>query len=98
LYKAAGTAHAHDQFNTYASPPNSELLRKYGHVDVYPLPEEVTSILQAEELRDWPQGNPGDEVVIEGDKVVSAISSVSGTSESQLQERVDWWLEEGQDE
>ena len=65
---------------------------------MYPLPGQVASLLQPEELADWPLGNPGDEVVIEGDRVLAAASRISGKSEETLQERVDWWLEEGQDE
>lgn len=86
------------QFNTYASPPNSELLRKYGHVDQYPLPEEVVALLQEEEIGGQPTGNPGDEVVIEGDRILAAVHAITGKSEGKLQERAEWWIEEGQDE
>ena len=48
-------------YNTYSAPPNAELLRKYGHVDVLPLPYE-----------DWPYGNPEDDVDIDGASVVKA--------------------------
>jgi SET domain-containing protein 6 len=90
---------AHElQFNTYASPPNSELLRKYGHVDTYPLPEDVLALLEKDEIAEYPLGNPGDEVVLEMDHIVRAIHSVTGKSESKLQERAEWWMEEGQDE
>jgi SET domain-containing protein 6 len=86
------------QFNTYASPPNSELLRKYGHVDTYPLPEDVLALLKEDEIADYALGNPGDEVVLEMDHIVDAIHKVTGKSETKLQERAEWWLEEGQDE
>lgn len=55
-------------------------------------------MLGPEELGDWPNGNPGDEVVIEGDRVFDVVAKVTGADEEKLQERVDWWLEEGQDE
>jgi hypothetical protein len=82
-------------------------LRKYGHVDVYPLPEETLSKLP-EELRIWPNGNEGDEVEITGEVVLDAAVQVwaagSKTAEEQekykaeLGERVDWWLEAGEEE
>ncbi|KAH8083611.1 hypothetical protein HD553DRAFT_312778 [Filobasidium floriforme] len=94
-------------FNTYGSPSNSYLLRKYGHVDVYPLPEETLSKLP-EELRIWPNGNEGDEVEITGEVVLDAAVQVwaagSKTAEEQekykaeLGERVDWWLEAGEED
>jgi SET domain-containing protein 6 len=95
------------QFNTYGSPSNSYLLRKYGHVDVYPLPEPILSNLP-ETLRTWPHGNEGDEVEISGEIVLRAAVDVwadgSRTQEEkegrrvELAERVDWWLEEGEEE
>jgi SET domain-containing protein 6 len=100
------------QFNTYGSPANSYLLRKYGHVDVYPLRDDIVSELP-EEYKIWPMGNEGDEVEITGDVVVQAalrvwsIAAGGKTLKSQeeeeqrkqvLSERVDWWLEEGEEE
>jgi SET domain-containing protein 6 len=73
-------------------------LRKYGHVDTYPLPEDVLALLEKDEIAEYPLGNPGDEVVLEMDHIVRAIHSVTGKSESKLQERAEWWMEEGQDE
>ncbi len=49
------------------------------------------SLLTADDIGDWPYGNAGDEVEIRGDVVVRSI----GGDKS---ERVDWWLEDGQDE
>ncbi|KAK4687811.1 N-lysine methyltransferase SETD6, partial [Tremellales sp. Uapishka_1] len=82
-------------FNTYASPPNSELLRKYGHVDDLPLPENILKLLSPEEHDGWLRGNPGDEVEISGDIVLAVLSK---TDDAQLKERVDWWLKEGQED
>jgi SET domain-containing protein 6 len=81
----------HARYNTYASPPNSELLRKYGHVDVFPLEPEQINLLDSAA---WPFGNPGDEVELGGDLIVGAITSTS----IHLEDRVDRWLEEGQEE
>lgn len=93
------------QYNTYASPPNSELLRKYGHVDAIPLDDATLTFLEAEEVGEWPFGNPGDQVELQGDEVVRAVLSHRGSSaaadsarEELMTERIDWWLEEGQDE
>lgn len=79
------------QYNTYASPPNSELLRKYGHVDDLPLPPAILALLTPEEEGGHPRGNAGDDVEIPGDLVVAATGSG-------LEERVEWWLEEGQED
>ncbi|KAG8902460.1 hypothetical protein FRB99_004460 [Tulasnella sp. 403] len=54
---AAGT----QIWNTYGDPPNSDLLRRYGHVDIVPTP-------------DGP-GNPADVVEIKADMVVQEITS-----------------------
>ncbi|KZO95503.1 SET domain-containing protein [Calocera viscosa TUFC12733] len=45
-------------WNTYGDPPNSDLLRRYGHVDALPLPDGV--------------GSPSDVVEINADTVVEA--------------------------
>ncbi|RSH80299.1 uncharacterized protein EHS24_008872 [Apiotrichum porosum] len=78
-------------YNTYASPPNSELLRKYGH---------IASRLTAEEIGGWAFGNAGDEVEISGDIVVAAAAELLGQPSfvDVAAERVDWWLEEGQED
>lgn len=88
------------QYNTYASPPNSELLRKYGHVDMLPLPAQIASRLTAEEIGGWAFGNAGDEVEISGDIVVAAAAELLGQPSfvDVAAERVDWWLEEGQED
>ncbi|KAJ4483947.1 hypothetical protein J3R30DRAFT_3284112 [Lentinula aciculospora] len=72
-------------WNTYDDLPNNELLRKYGHVDILPLPGGA-------------KGNPADVVEIRADLVLSAFSSQSGTDAASSAERIDWWLEEGGDD
>lgn len=74
-------------YNTYSAPPNAELLRKYGHVDVLPLPD----------YPDWPFGNPEDDVNIDGTIIVEAAKLASPTTKD-LEKRIDWWLEAGQEE
>lgn len=74
------------QWNTYGDPPNSDLLRRYGHVDQVPLDNGGL-------------GNPADIVEIRADLVVATVErnlpQQSGPSSS---ERVHWWLEAGGDE
>ena len=71
------------QWNTYGDPPNSDLLRRYGHIDLLPL--EGSGL-----------GNPADIVEVRADLVVKALGTK--VSEQDVQERIDWWLEEGGDE
>ncbi|KAG6900720.1 hypothetical protein C0993_003746 [Termitomyces sp. T159_Od127] len=72
--------------NTYGDLPNAELLRRYGHVDLLPLPGGGI-------------GNPGDVVEIRGDIALSIILRTNPSlSEDFLRERIDWWLEEGGDD
>ncbi|KAJ3762252.1 hypothetical protein EV360DRAFT_79480 [Lentinula raphanica] len=74
-------------WNTYNDLPNSELLRKYGHVDVLP-------------LQGGDEGNPADIVEIRADLVLSTYlerSNEAATTTSS-HERIDWWLEEGGDD
>lgn len=71
-------------WNTYGDPPNSDLLRRYGHVDVLPLSSPLTG-----------EGNPADIVEIRADLVVDvAVNALK----NQPQERVDWWLENADDD
>ncbi|KAF9653963.1 SET domain-containing protein [Thelephora ganbajun] len=74
-------------WNTYGELPNSELLRRYGHVDVFDLPGGG-------------QGNPEDVVEVPANVFVSPIIDISpkGMSVETLQERIDWWLEESGDD
>ncbi|KAJ3809029.1 hypothetical protein F5876DRAFT_44779 [Lentinula aff. lateritia] len=70
-------------WNTYDDLPNSELLRRYGHVDILPLPGSG-------------KGNPADVVEIRADLVLATFSEQSESTSST--ERIDWWLEEGGDD
>ncbi|KAH6914399.1 hypothetical protein BKA70DRAFT_1261294 [Coprinopsis sp. MPI-PUGE-AT-0042] len=70
-------------WNTYGDPPNSDLLRRYGHVDVVP-------------LSNGKLGNPADIVEVGADLVVDVIKVQNPTSD--FAERIDWWLEEGGDD
>ncbi|KAM5530522.1 hypothetical protein V8D89_015799 [Ganoderma adspersum] len=71
-------------WNTYGDPPNSDLLRRYGHVDLVPLRPPLSGV-----------GNPEDVVEVRADLVVAAVSK---KVKHDLQERVDWWLEEADDD
>ncbi|KAF9257983.1 SET domain-containing protein [Marasmius fiardii PR-910] len=51
-------------WNTYGDLPNAELIRRYGHIDLLPLPQGGV-------------GNPGDVVEIRADLVVAAAESVN---------------------
>ncbi|OJT11683.1 Ribosomal lysine N-methyltransferase 4 [Trametes pubescens] len=71
-------------WNTYGDPPNSDLLRRYGHVDLVPLNPPLSGL-----------GNPGDVVEVRADLIVSVASK---KVKYDLKERVDWWLEEADDD
>lgn len=94
------------QFNTYSDLPNAELLRRYGHVDLLPLPAELGFALSSDS-----RGNPGDVVELRADIVVDVAArftlgkqpdSSSATNLDAIMEdlkgRIDWWLEMGGDE
>ncbi|KAI0037825.1 RuBisCo LSMT C-terminal, substrate-binding domain-containing protein, partial [Auriscalpium vulgare] len=73
-------------WNTYGDPPNSDLLRRYGHVDLVPLP-------------DGEFGNPADIVEVPADFAVASLTHQRALQSSDpFTERVDWWLEEGGDD
>ncbi|KAF8520448.1 SET domain-containing protein [Hysterangium stoloniferum] len=72
-------------WNTYGDPPNSDLLRRHGHVDVVCMPNGL-------------QGNPADVVEIRADLIVDVLRSQSLETEPYLVEKVDWWLEQGGDD
>ena len=78
------------QYNTYGDPPNSDLLRRYGHVDIVPL------------LQHGRVGNPADVVEVGADVVLSVIEASEASDKisqsPHIRERVEWWLEEGGDE
>jgi len=70
-------------YNTYGDLPNSDLLRRYGHVDILEIPGSNALM-----------GNPADVVEVPAD----LIPSVIGTNPEILKERIDWWLDEGGDD
>ncbi|KAL1721914.1 hypothetical protein EV715DRAFT_270783 [Schizophyllum commune] len=84
-------------WNTYADPPNSALLRRYGHVDVINPAQSLGSDAQ-ENVAGAP--NPADIVEVRADLVVrSAIERAGGSNaEEAAKERIDWWLDEGGDD
>ncbi|KAI0066033.1 SET domain-containing protein [Artomyces pyxidatus] len=70
-------------WNTYGDLPNSELLRRYGHVDMISLP-------------DGDLGNPADIVEVRADIVVEILRRRRENEQlGSITERVDWWLELG---
>lgn len=80
------------KFNTYARPPNADLLRRYGHVDVIP-----PSLA----------GNEEDEVEIRCDIAVECamahlretkVVTASKVKDWAMDDRVEFWLQEGGDE
>lgn len=73
-------------FNTYGDLPNSDLLRRYGHVDLVPCPHLKGAL-----------GNPQDVVEIRADLVVNVVCGDVSNSETYRQ-RIDWWLDEGGDD
>ncbi|KIJ49632.1 hypothetical protein M422DRAFT_225528 [Sphaerobolus stellatus SS14] len=72
-------------WNTYGNPPNSDLLRRYGHVDLISLESGIL-------------GNPADIVEIRADLVVEVVKERIKQSDDFFTERIDWWLEEGGDD
>ncbi|KAG1772541.1 hypothetical protein EV702DRAFT_976611 [Suillus placidus] len=73
-------------FNTYGDLPNSDLLRRYGHVDLVPCPHLKGAL-----------GNPQDVVEIRADLVINAVCGDVSNDETH-RERIDWWLDEGGDD
>ncbi|KAG1767426.1 hypothetical protein EDD22DRAFT_875836 [Suillus occidentalis] len=73
-------------FNTYGDLPNSDLLRRYGHVDLVPCPHLKGAL-----------GNPQDVVEIRADLVVNVVCGDASNDETYRQ-RIDWWLDEGGDD
>jgi len=72
-------------WNTYGDPPNSELLRRYGHIDLVPL--------QAGSF-----GSPADVAEIRADVVVDVVTTSFGVERDICLERINWWLDEGGDD
>ena len=74
------------QWNTYGDPPNSDLLRRYGHVDQVP-------------LANGSLGNPADIVEIRADHLMEIVKhKLPQQTGPWSSERINWWLEEGGDE
>jgi len=74
------------QWNTYGDPPNSDLLRRYGHVDQVP-------------LANGGLGNPADIVEIRADHLMEIVQhNLPQQTGLWISERVNWWLEEGGDD
>ena len=67
-------------WNTYGDPPNADLLRKYGYVDITPLNESGP----------FPYGNPSDVVEIPADMVFDICAP--GTGEEQRTQRIEAWM------
>ncbi|KAL5523460.1 hypothetical protein ACEPAG_7633 [Sanghuangporus baumii] len=74
-------------YNTYGDPPNSGLLREYGHVDLVPFPADAGR-----------EGNPADIVELRADLIVQIVSASLGVDTDTFKERIEWWLEEGCDD
>lgn len=73
-------------FNTYGDLPNSDLLRRYGHVDLVPCPHLKGAL-----------GNPQDVVEIRADLVVDVVCG-DASNDKTYRQRIDWWLDEGGDD
>ncbi|KAG2112090.1 hypothetical protein DEU56DRAFT_843138 [Suillus clintonianus] len=73
-------------FNTYGDLPNSDLLRRYGHVDLLPCPHLKGAL-----------GNPQDIAEIRADLVVNVVCADNPNGETHRQ-RIEWWLDEGGDD
>ncbi|KAL4245586.1 Ribosomal lysine N-methyltransferase 4 [Abortiporus biennis] len=92
-------------WNTYGDPPNSDLLRRYGHVDVVPFPPTFNSPICIK--TPGIEGNPADVVEIRADLVVESVKKKKlasmnggnkGGKDDEMKERVDWWLEFADDD
>ncbi|KAI0272250.1 hypothetical protein BGY98DRAFT_1001427 [Russula aff. rugulosa BPL654] len=78
--------HGEQIWNTYGDPPNSDLLRRYGHVDQVP-------------LANGGLGNPADIVEIRADHLMQTVQHKHPQQTGPwTSERVNWWLEEGGDD
>ncbi|KAG1725403.1 uncharacterized protein EDB91DRAFT_90561 [Suillus paluster] len=73
-------------FNTYGDLPNSDLLRRYGYVDLVPCPDLKGAL-----------GNPQDVVEIRADLILKLVCDDDPNDETH-QQRIDWWLDEGGDD
>ncbi|KAF9227023.1 SET domain-containing protein [Gyrodon lividus] len=99
-------------FNTYGDPPNSDLLRRYGHVDLVRLDSASSeptggkdgdvqmneNNVGTENIDVKNIGNPSDVVEIRADLVVGVIQNRSRPKGKDVGERIEWWLDEGEDD
>ncbi|KAF8837690.1 SET domain-containing protein [Paxillus ammoniavirescens] len=100
-------------FNTYGDPPNSDLLRRYGHVDLVRLAsassdsacgknEDVQMSddnIGTDAIDVKGMGNPSDVVEIGADLAVEVVCGFrSGSKKKDMDERIEWWLDEGEDD
>ncbi|KAG8214259.1 SET domain-containing protein [Butyriboletus roseoflavus] len=97
-------------FNTYGDPPNSELLRRYGHVDLVrlhsssstPIPDrhgdvEMKGDTDVETVMHL--GNPSDIVEVRADLVLHVVQTTNfGSKAKDTHARIEWWLDEGEDD
>lgn len=67
-------------WNTYGDPPNADLLRRYGHIDITPLEQSGL----------FPYGNSSDDVEIPADLILDV--RLSGTGEEQKTRKIEAWL------
>ncbi|KAG6369132.1 hypothetical protein JVT61DRAFT_1463 [Boletus reticuloceps] len=98
-------------FNTYGDPPNSDLLRRYGHVDLVrihsPSRDSTPDRLEDVEMKDCDTdvetilrlGNPSDVVEVRADLIVHVVQRSNFSSKMKdVHTRIEWWLGEGEDE
>ncbi|KAN0091574.1 hypothetical protein V8E55_005140 [Tylopilus felleus] len=97
-------------FNTYGDPPNSDLLRRYGHVDlfrIHPSPSPTPDRLGDVEMKDGDTdvesplhlGNPSDVAEIRADLLVRVVQTTNfGPEVKDVHARIEWWLDEGEDD
>ncbi|KAI6001651.1 SET domain-containing protein [Pisolithus orientalis] len=97
-------------FNTYGDLPNSNLLRRYGYVDLVPLNVDtekraastpVGNLSPEVEVTVNVLGNPSDVVEIKADLVVDVACLQWATKEQgekDTTDRIEWWLDEGGDD
>ncbi|KAG9020205.1 hypothetical protein FS842_007516 [Serendipita sp. 407] len=80
-------------WNTYGDPPNADLLRRYGYIDLIPVHAQAQS---NEGYESFPYENPADEVEIRADLVFDVCAP--GTPESKKTEKIEVWLNLGGDD
>ncbi|KAG6375716.1 hypothetical protein JVT61DRAFT_3293 [Boletus reticuloceps] len=98
-------------FNTYGDPPNSDLLRRYGHVDLVrihsPSRDSTPDRLEDVEMKDCDTdvetilrlGNPSDVVEVRADLIVHVVQRSNFSSKMKdVHTRIEWWLGEGEDD